>query len=180
MSFSSLHVSGASFPPAAKLDEYVAILYGPNDVRYGKVTWLEQIPLYEYSFLLPANQVLVDQELDKLEVGEGEVLQLRFALRGPGRVLIKLPRTTSRFTLRRDSGYITESIARYPLFPAQTELHVIEDQHIFVTLQNINTNHAERIKLYATGWRLVFEGVSEKPRAYTAIVVQGFAPRTRR
>jgi hypothetical protein len=36
-----------------------------------------------------------------------------------------------------------------------------------------------RVKLYATGWRLVFEEVTEKPRAYTTIIVQGFAPRTR-
>jgi hypothetical protein len=148
-------------------------------VRYARVTWLEQVPLYEYSFLLQASQVLADQELDKLEVGEGEILQLRFALRGPAKVLVKLPRTTSRFTLRRDSGFITESIAKYPNFPVQTELHIIEDQHVFVTVQNINTNHAERVKLYATGWRLVFEEVTEKPRAYTTIIVQGFAPRTR-
>jgi hypothetical protein len=179
VSFNVYNQSQASFPPAARLDEYVAIVFAPNDVRFAKVVWLEQIPLYEYSFLLQANQTLVDQELDKLEVGENEVLQLRFAIRGPGKVSVKLPRTTLRFSLKRESGYITEDIAKYPFFNAQTELHLLEDAHVFVTIQNLNTNHAERIKLYFTGWRLVFEEIREKPKAYTAMIVQGFAPRTR-
>jgi hypothetical protein len=179
VSFNVYNQSQASFPPAARLDEYVAIVFAPNDVRFAKIVWLEQIPLYEYSFTLAAGQTLYDNELERIEVGEGEILQLRFAIRGPGKVSIKLPRTTQRFALRRDSGYITEDIARYPSFPVQTELHILEDAHLFATISNLNTNHAERIKLYITGWRLVFEQVAEKPRAYTALIVQGFAPRTR-
>jgi hypothetical protein len=167
------------FPPAGRLDEYIAIVYAQNNVTYGKVVWLEQIPLYEYAFLVSAGSTTSDQELAYLEVGENEVLQIRFALRGSAKVWFKLPRSTQRFTLRRDSGWITEDIARYPNFPVQTELHVLEDNHIFATITNMNPNRYERVKLYATGWRLVFEEVREKPKAYTAIIVQGFAPRTR-
>jgi hypothetical protein len=117
MSFHSLE-----FPPAARLDEYIALVYAPGDVKFAKVVWLEQVPLYEYSFLLQANQTLVDQELDKLEVGGNEILQLRIALRGPAKVSVKLPRTTLRFSLRRESGYITEDIARYPHFPSPNRI----------------------------------------------------------
>lgn len=174
MSFHSVN-----FPPAARLDEYIAIVYAPNDVKYGKVTWLEQIPVYAVAFLLGPGESKTDQELTYVEVGENEVMQLRFSLRGPAEVKIKLPRTTSKFSLRRDTAFVTEDIARYPEFPVQTELHLLEDSHIFMDVVSRNTNHYDRLKVYFTGWRLVFEEVRERPKAYTAMIIQGFAPRTR-
>lgn len=167
------------FPPAARVDEYIAIVYGPGDVRYAKVLYVEPIPIYSKAFLLKASETLTEQELDRVEVGDNEVLQARIAVLGAVKVNVKLPRTTSRFTLRRESGYITEDIAGYPRFPPFTEVNILEDTHMFVDITNLNANHAERGKVYITGWRMVFEYVREKPRAYAALIVQGFAPRSR-
>lgn len=167
------------FPPGARLDEYIAIVNGPGDVKYARVVWYEPIPIYDHFFQLKAAESLYEQELEYVEVGKNEVLQMRLAVVGPAKIKVKLPRATARFTLRRDSGWIDENIAPYPRFPPQTELHLLEDAHLFVDVQNMNGNHAEAAKLYITGWRLVFEEVAEKPKAFSAVIVQGFPPRTR-
>lgn len=167
------------FPPAAKVDEYIAIIRGPRDRMYARVVYLEPIPLYDVTYKLKAEQTLSEQELEYFEVGDNEVLQLRIAVLGPAVFRFKLPRALRRFTLRRESGYITEDIAGFPKFVPQTELHILEDTHLFTDIEGIN-EHGDMAKIYITGWRLVYETVSERPRAYAALIVQGFAPRINR
>lgn len=169
---------GEWFPPAARLNEYIAIVQGPGEVSYGRVEWFEPIPVYSVRFTLKAGETLSDQELEKIEVGEMEVLQMRIAVKGAAKFQFKLPRAVTRFTLRRDSGWIDENIAGYPKFPPQTEVHILEDTHLFTTISNLNPNHAEAAKIYITGWRLVFTPVERKPENYSSIIIQGFAPRT--
>lgn len=165
------------FPPAARLDEFVAILQSPSRRQYARVVWFEPIPLYEYSFDVDAGATLSDQELKELVVGENEVLQLRFATDGVCKIGVSLPRATKRFALRSVNAYFDANIAGFPKFPPQTELHVLEDSTIFVTLEN-PVARLERQKLYITGWRLVVEPVEKVPENYTALIVQGFAPAT--
>jgi len=167
------------FPPAAKVDEFIAIVRSPTEREYAQVVYLEPIPVYDAEFLLKAAETLSEQELTYIEVGAQEVLQLRIAVLGSAKFNFKLPRAVKRFTLRRDSGWIDENIAPYPRFPPMTELHILEDTHLYVDVQNLNSEHAERAKLYITGWRLVYEPIKERPRAYAALIVQGFAPRSK-
>lgn len=167
------------FPPGARLDEYIAIVEGPGRVTYGRVVYFEPIPVYDYFFKLTAGEEIYDNELKYVDVGKNEVLQMRIAVVGAGKVMVKLPRATTRFTLRRDSGWIDENIAPYPKFPPQTELHILEDNHMFVDIKNQNKDRAEAVKLFITGWRLVFEEVPQKPTAYSAVIVQGFPPSAR-
>lgn len=167
------------FPPLAKIDEYVAIARSPTQREYYRVTWLEPIPLFEKGFLLAPGQTLIDQELTELIVGEDEILQMRIALDGLIKVKAKLPKATSRWLLRKESAFLTADMAEFPRFPPISELFVIEDNSLYVDIQNLNVDRYEYGKIYVTGYRLVVEPVKEKPRAYTVIISQGFAPRTR-
>ena len=168
------------FPPVARLDEYVAVAYTPRDIRYYRVVLPpEAIPLYEIGFTLEPAGSLSERELEYFVVGEDELLQLRLAVDGVVKVKAKLPRAVTRWTLRRESAWIDASIARFPTFPPQTELYVLEDNSIFIDITNLNSDRYEYAKIYMTGYRLIIEEVKEKPRAYAGILVQGFAPRTR-
>lgn len=177
----SFYPNAYVFPPPAGIDEYLAIVQGPRRVVYARVVWLEQIPEYSVEFLLkPAGSsgsFMTNQELEKIEVGNNEILNFRMSMAGPGKIIVKIPRTVTRFSLRRDSSYITENIARYPKFPPQTELNILEDTHLFVDVYNLNPNHSELVKLFITGWRMVVEPATETPRSYAAVITQGFAPR---
>lgn len=179
MGDSGAYYPNVYFPPVARVDEYIAVLWGPNDRKYYRVAWLEPIPLYEKGFLVQPAQVLSDQELADLIVGENELLQLRLALDGVVRVQAKLPKATTRWTLRRRSAWLEPAIARFPQFPPQSELFVLEDNSLFVDIQNLNLDRIEYAKVYVTGYRLVLEEVKEKPPRYAVVVVQGFAPRTK-
>jgi len=176
----SVHYPSTWFPPVARLDEYVAVAYAPRDIRYYRVTLPpEPIPLYEVGFLLEPAGALSERELEYFVVGEDELLQLRLTVDGVVKIKARLPRAVSRWTLRKESAWIDASFARFPTFPPQTELYVLEDNPIFIDIQNLSADRYEYAKIYMTGYRLVIEEVREKPRAYAGVLVQGFAPRTR-